>query len=448
MIRNRLAAVLALAVSLPLLARPPVQPPAATPPADTYVFVRCGALLDRPGQEPRRNVTLVVKNGKVDAVLPGVDVALKLPGEATATEVDLRDRFVLPGLIDCHVHLTFEYSPEAALRAVTETPTDAAMRGVVYARRTLDAGFTTVRDVGATGEAIFALREAISRGDIPGPRVLAAGKSISITGGHADPTNGYRADVFRIPGPEEGVADGPDACMRAVRNQIKRGADLIKITATGGVLSRSGAGLAQHFTDEELAAIVRAAHAMGRKVAAHAHGTDGINAAIRAGVDSIEHGTFTDGESDRLLKERGTWLVPTLLASATVTENAKKPGYYIAPVARKALEAGPARQASFARSLRAGVPVAFGTDSGVSVHGENAREFALMVDAGMNPADCIVAATVNAATLCGVESEVGTLEPGKQADLIAVKGDPLRDVTELERVVFVMRGGRVWKDAR
>ncbi|MFN0133213.1 MAG: amidohydrolase family protein [Phycisphaerales bacterium] len=417
-----------------------------SPKPDRYVLVRCGRLLDVPGKPPRADATLVVRNDKVDRVVDGFggpDLSKERTAGATISEVDLRDSFVLPGLIDCHVHLTMEFSPDTALKAVTETASDKAMRGVVYAKRTLDAGFTTVRDLGAEAEAIFALRDAIARGDVVGPRIIAAGKSVAITGGHADPTNGYRADVFGVPGPEEGVADGPDECMKAVRAQIKRGADVIKITATGGVLSRSGAGLALHFTEDELRAIVVAAHAMGRKVAAHAHGTDGINAALRAGVDSIEHATFIDDESLRLFKEKGTWMVPTLLASATVTENARKPGYYIDVVARKALEAGPARMTNFSRSIKSGVKVAFGTDSGVSTHGLNAREFALMVQAGMSPADCIVAATINAAALCGLEREIGTIEPGKQADVIAVRGDPLTDATEFERVTFVMRGGSV-----
>lgn len=417
-----------------------------SPRSDRYVLVRCGRLLDVPGKPPREGATLVVRNERVERVVDGLrgpDLSREREGGADVREVDLREAFVMPGLIDCHVHLTMEFTSDIAMRNVTDSASDKAMRGLVYAKRTVEAGFTTVRDLGGESEAVFALRDAIARGDAVGPRIIAAGKAVSITGGHADPTNGYRADVFAAPGPEEGVADGADACMKAVRAQIKRGADVIKITATGGVLSRSGAGLAQHFTDEELRAIVQAAHAMGRRVAAHAHGTDGINAALRAGVDSIEHATFTDDESLRLFKERGAWMVPTLLASATVTENARKPGYYIDVVARKALEAGPARMSNFTRAIGAGVKVAFGTDSGVSPHGQNAREFGLMAQAGMSPADCLVAATIHAATLCGVQDQVGTLEPGKQADVIAVRGDPLADVTVLERVTFVMRGGEV-----
>lgn len=421
------------------------------PAHDLYTVVRCGHLLDVPGKAARTNATLVIKNDKVDRVLDGLtgpDLSKEQQGGASVREIDLKDRYVLPGLIDCHVHLTMEYTSDVRFRAVVETTCDNAIHGVMFAKRTLEAGFTTVRDVGAEADAIFALREGINRGDIVGPRILAAGKAISITGGHADPTNGYRDDVFKMPGPEVGVADGPDECMKAVRNQIKHGADLIKITATGGVLSLSAAGLAQHFTDEEMVAIVRAAHAMGRKVAAHAHGTDGINAAIRAGVDSIEHATFTDEGSLKLFKEKGAWMVPTLLASATVTENAQKPGYYHAAVAKKALEAGPARMTNFTKALQAGVKIAFGTDTGVSPHGQNAKEFGLLVKGGMKPMDCIVAATVSAADLCGVSKDVGTLEPGKSADVIAVAKDPLADITELERVVFVMRVGRVAKDER
>ncbi|MDX2148188.1 MAG: amidohydrolase family protein [Planctomycetota bacterium] len=416
---------------------------------DRYVLVRCGRLLAVPGEAVTRDVTIVIKNRRIERIMPGFDgpdLAQERAAGADVVETDLRDRFVLPGLIDCHVHLTFEMGPDNALRVVTESTSDRALRGVVFARRTLEAGFTTVRDLGGEAEAIFALRDAINRGDVPGPRILAAGKAISVTGGHADPGNGLREDVFCHVGPEVGVADGPDECLKAVRMQVKRGADVIKIMATGGVLSRSAAGLAQHFTEEELRALVAAAHSMKRKIAAHAHGTDGINAALRAGVDSIEHGTFSDEETLRLLKEKKAWLVPTLLASATSMENARKPGYYIEAVAKKAMEAGPARFANFTKSVAAGVAVAFGTDSGVSAHGQNAREFGLLVQCGMTPEQCVIAATRNAAGLLGLADEIGTLEPGKLADLIGVDGDPLRDVGVFGNVRFVMRGGVVVKD--
>lgn len=429
--------------SLALAQAEPGKPEPAKPAADRYTIIRCGQLLDVPGKSPRAGATILIKNDKIESVHDGVDIMFKLPGEAVVTDIDLKDRFVLPGLIDCHVHLGTEISGEYRLRAFQESDGDTTVRAIVNARKNLDAGFTTVRDVGGVPAAIFAVRDGINRGDLVGPRVLAAGKSISITGGHADPTNGRREDLMITNQPDDGVADGPDECMKAVRHQIKLGSDLIKLTATGGVLSQSTAGLAQHFTDAELAAIVKAAHSMGRKVAAHAHGTDGINAALRAGCDSIEHSSYMDDESLRLFKEKGAWYVPTLLAGATVAENAKKPGFYPRMVVKKAEQVGPVMIDTFRKAHAAGVKVAFGTDTGVSPHGENAREFALMVQGGMSPAECIVAATINAATCSGIEKEVGTLEPGKIADLIAVKGDPLKDVTELERVNFVMARGAV-----
>jgi imidazolonepropionase-like amidohydrolase len=421
------------------------------PKADTYALVRCGHLIDVPGKPARANVTLVIKNDRVEGVLPGLDVRPKLPGDAAVREVDLGQHWVLPGLIDCHVHLLTQPDATARARTMTESPEFVAVRATRHARLNLEAGFTTVRDLGANPQAIFAVRDAINQGLIVGPRIIAAGKSISITGGHGDPTNGFRADIVGQPTPDDGIADGPDECMKAVRNQVKLGADVIKTTATGGVLSASTAGLAQHYTNPELEAIVQTAHAMGRKVAAHAHGTDGINAAIRAGVDSVEHGTYLDDESIRLLKEReaaGTrcYHVPTLLAARTVMENARQPGFYLPMVARKAMEVGPRAQENFRRSHAAGVAIAFGTDTGVSPQGLNAREFALMVEGGMTAQEALIAATVTASHLLGLEGEIGTLEPGKAADLIAVKADPLKDITVLERVEFVMRAGAVVKE--
>jgi imidazolonepropionase-like amidohydrolase len=351
----------------------------------------------------------------------------------------------MPGLIDCHVHLTGTWDREQRLRFVQETDADATVRGVLNARLTLEAGFTTVRDLLAYGDSIFAIRNGIDRGDIPGPRIIAAGKAISITGGHADESNGYRQDLFPDEGIERGVADGPAACAAAVRYQVKRGADVIKLTATGGVLSASTAGLAQHFSDQELATIVATAHSLGRKAAAHAHGVDGINAALRAGVDSVEHATYLNDESIKLFKEKGAYYVPTLLAAKTVADNAKIPGFYLAVVARKADQVGPMAIEAFRKAHAADVKIAFGTDTGVSAHGQNAREFALMVQGGMTPDEAIKAATVNAADLLSLLAQTGTIEKGKLADIIAVKGDPTKDVTELERVTFVMRSGVVYK---
>jgi imidazolonepropionase-like amidohydrolase len=393
----------------------------------------------------------VVVGGRIGAGQEGfgpVDTAaLGKPG-AQVKEIDLKESWVLPGLIDCHVHLTTEYDQGYRTHLVTYTDADNTIRGVAFAKRTLEAGFTTVRDLGAVGDCVFALRDGIERGDVVGPRMLVAGHAITMTGGHADQSLGFREDVWGPIGPDGGVADGPAECMKAVRAQIKRGADVIKLTATGGVLSASTAGLAQHFSDQELASIVATAHALGRKAAAHAHGTDGINAALRAGVDSIEHGTYLNDESIKLFKEKGAYYVPTLLAGHTVAENAKIPGYYIAIVAKKAAEVGPRIMEAFRKAHAAGVKIAFGTDTGVSPHGQNAREFALMVEGGMRPSEAIEAATVTAAELLGLSDQIGTIQPGKQADLIAVKADPGQTITELERVAFVMKGGVVYKGGR
>ena len=420
------------------------EPPA---PAPRWTVVHCGSLLAVPGQPVRQTMTVVVRDGVIDNVLPGFTDPANLPELANArvSVVDLGDRLVLPGLIDCHTHLTGEYTADIRLRRVEETDADSAIRGVVYARRTLEAGFTTVRNVGSSGDAAFALRDAIRAGLVAGPRILVAGESISPTGGHSDSTLGYREDLFAMPESMQGIADGTAACRRAVRAQVKRGADVIKLTATGGVLSATAAGTEQQFFDDELEAIVQTAHLLGRKVAAHAHGTRGINAALRAGVDSIEHGTFLDDESISLFKKTGAALVPTILAGKTVTEWARIEGYFPPPVAQKARRVGPEIQDAFARAYRGGVTIAFGTDSGVSHHGENAREFAYMVEAGMSEADAIISATINAARLLGLDDSVGTIEVGKAADLIATAGNPLLDISELERVVFVMRGGKVYK---
>lgn len=445
LLRFFLGAVLAL-----LIFAPPTRLFAqnATNSSDRYTLIRCGSLLDRPGQPARSNATIVVKNDRIDRVVDGLTGPELGADTKTIREIDLKDQFVLPGLIDCHVHVTFESSPDQRVRGIEESDAHATVRGVTYCRKTVEAGFTTVRDVGAYGDSIFALRDGINRGDIVGPRILCAGKSISITGGHADPTNGYRSDVWSVPTPIQGIADGPDECMKAVRNQIKRGADCIKLTATGGVLSQSTAGLRQHFTDEELKAIVIAAHAMGRKVAAHAHGTDGIKAALKAGCDSIEHATFQDEEAIDLFTKTGAWYVPTLLAGATVLANADVPGYYPPMIARKAKEAGPVMIETFRKAHSAGVKIAFGTDSGVSNHGENAKEFALMMQGGMSASEAIECATTRAAQCIGIERDVGSLEAGKYADVIAVAKDPTKNAAELEHVTFVMKSGEVVKPRR
>jgi len=321
---------------------------------------------------------------------------------------------------------------------------DAAMAGARFARRTLMAGFTTVADLGGPNEAVFALRDAIRQGDVPGPRVIASGSSVSIHGGHGD-INGYREDVMHLLSPES-VCSGVDDCMRAVRTQVRAGADIIKITATGGVLSNTAAGLGQQFSDEELAAIVGAGHRMGRQVTAHAHGADGINSFLRAGGDSIEHGTYLDAESIRLMRREGVWLVPTLLAGDFVARVASGPDNFLTPAqTAKALEAGPKMLDMARRAYDGGVRIAFGTDSGVSAHGDNAQEFALLVRAGLTPLEAVRAATVGAAEHLRISREAGRIAAGMPADLIAVTGDPLTDVTVLEHVLFVMKGGVVYR---
>jgi imidazolonepropionase-like amidohydrolase len=318
------------------------------------------------------------------------------------------------------------------------------MVGARYARKTLEAGFTTVADLGADDEAIFALRDAAARGDIPSPRIIASGQPISVHGGHGD-VNGFRGDVMHVLRPSS-VCSGPEDCRRAVREQVWRGADIIKITATGGVLSNTAAGLNQQFLEDELKSIVEAAHRMGRKVTAHAHGGDGVNAFLKAGGDAIEHGTYLDAESIRLFKQRGAYLVPTLMAGDYVARIANSPQNFFTPAqTAKAREAGPKMLDMARRAHQGGVKIAYGTDSGVSAHGDNAGEFALLVRAGMTPLQAIQAATVNAADHFRLSNEIGSIAPGKAADLIAVRGDPLRDVTVLQNVGFVMKDGRVYK---
>ena len=403
------------------------------------LFVQAGRLLADPATGKVETArTLVIDKGQIVRIVDGY---VSEPGGRV---VDLKDSFVLPGLIDSHVHLTGEQNPNGRLQAVTRSPADNAMVGAGFARETLMAGFTTVANLGAQSQAIFALREGIKRGDVVGPRILASGSSIAVHGGHAD-INGYSEDVMHALRPES-VCSGADDCRRAVREQIWLGADLIKITATGGVLSNTAAGLAKQFSDAELAAIVEAAHSMGRKVTAHAHGVDGINAFLKAGGDSIEHGTYLDNESIALFKKNGAYLVPTLMAGDFVYRVASGPNNYFTPAqTAKALDAGPKMLAMARRAHEGGVKIAFGTDSGVSAHGDNAGEFALLVKAGLTPLQAIQTATVNAAAHFDLSAEIGSLAPGKAADLIAVKGDPLTDVTVLQSVTSVIKGGAVVK---
>ncbi len=411
------------------------------------VVLHCGQLLAEPGQPPRGESTVVIKDGVITDIFNGIAFIDAAPGQPQNTHIDLMDKFVLPGLIDCHTHLTFELPPmQMRLRKqLTEDATYEAIDGTHNALKTLMAGFTTVRNVGSGGAAIYALRSRIAEGVIPGPRILAAGKTISVTGGHGDPTNGINPALSPALTATDGIANGPDEFRHATRERIRQGSDLIKITSTGGVLSNTAAGLGQQMFDDEIEAVVETAHMMGRKVACHAHGTDGINAALRAGVDSIEHGTYLDDSSIALFKETGAYLVPTIHAGKFVAEKASDPAWFNPAIRAKAEAVGPIIQNSFAKAHRAGVKVAFGTDVGVGAHGTNALELVYMTEAGMSPADAIKCATVNAADLCGLSDSVGKIAKGYQADIIAVDTNPLEDIATLQNVTFVMKGGKVFK---
>ncbi len=402
--------------------------------------IHAGRLLADPstGRVLTEQSILVGSDGKVI----GVEAGYVTPDGATV--IDERNRFVLPGLIDSHVHLTGELGPNQLLDEVQLTIADAALRGAENARKTVEAGFTTVADVGGPNDAVFGLRRAIAEGRIPGPRVIAAGWIVTPDGGHAD-EQGYAPDVLNVLR-NPAACSGPDACARAVRRQIQAGADIIKITATGGVLSNNAAGVAQQFTPEELHAIVTAAHMMGRRVTAHAHGVDGINAALRAGVDSIEHGTFSDAESFRLFHQGNRYLIPTMMAGWWVTQLADQGGVLTPAQAAKARQVGPQLMGMVRRARAAHVRIAFGTDTGVSPHGMNAREFQLLVEAGYSPLEAIQFATVAAADHLQLNGTAGRIAQGYSADIIAVDGDPTRDVATLMHVPFVMARGTVAKN--
>ena len=409
-------------------------------PAFAQTVIHAGQLLAEPGRGVAQEQTIVVCDGRIEAIKQGYQDGTC--GGADMTVVDLKDHWVMPGLIDSHVHITGELSPKQKLERVEMSDARVAMRAWSYADKTLAAGFTTVRDVGANAEAVFALRDAINAGELTGPRILTAGATISATGGHGD-VHGYREEILHL-FEDSSRCDGADDCRRAVRRQVKRGSDLIKITATGGVLSETAAGTGQQMFDDEMTAVVRTAHSLGRKVAAHAHDADGINAALRAGVDSIEHGTYLNAESIRLFKETGAYLGPTVLAGETVAEmGAAENSFMPPPIAAKAVRVGPQMLDMLGRAYDGGVKIAFGTDTGVSKHGDNARELELMVEAGMPHETVLRSATVEAATLLGLADRIGTLEAGKAADIIAVSQDPLADMSVMRDVAFVMKGGAI-----
>lgn len=402
-------------------------------------LVHCGKLIDGKSRSAQSQMTLVIEGRMIVAVEKGYTIATT--GDAL---IDLSQKTVLPGLIDLHVHLEGETNKDQALQRFTLNDADVALRSALFARKTLMAGFTTVRDVGGSGVNV-ALRNAVNQGITEGPRIFTAGKSIATTGGHADPTNGYRRDLMGDPGPREGVINSPEDARQAVRQRYKDGSDLIKITATGGVLSIAKDGSGPQFTDEELKAIISTAKDYGMHVAAHAHGAEGMKRAVLAGVTTIEHGTKMTEEVMDLMKQRGTFYVPTITAGRFVAEQAKVPDYYHPAVVPKALEIGPMIQDTFRKAYRRGVKIAFGTDAGVFPHGQNAKEFGYMVEAGMAPIDAIHAATVVNAGILGIFDKVGTLEPGKFADIIATDENPLDDIHTLETVAFVMKEGKIYK---
>lgn len=401
-------------------------------------ILHCGKFIDGKSEQVKLQMSIVVSEKKIIDIKSGY-----FQGGAEDTIIDLKNKTVLPGLMDMHVHLSGQLSPQSYSERFFMNRDDYAYRSVPYARKTLMAGFTTVRDLG--GEINTSLRNAINRGWIVGPRIFSAGKPLATTGGHADPTNGLNIELMGDPNPKDGVVNGVEDARKAVRQRYKNGADQIKITATGGVLSVAKSGQNPQFTEEEIREIVNTAKDYGMHVAAHAHGAEGMKRAIRAGVRSIEHGTFMDEEVMELMKQHGTFYVPTILAGVTVAEKAKTKGYFPDVVRPKAARIGPQITETFANAYKAGVKIAFGTDSGVSEHGENAKEFQLMVEAGMPAMEAIQAATRVTAELLGIEDELGTLEKGKIADIIAVDGDPLQDITAMQKVAFVMKEGVVYK---
>lgn len=402
----------------------------------TYIY--CGTLIDGVANKASSQMTIIVTGNKITGIKKGYETAT-----AGTTIIDLKNKTVMPGLIDCHVHLSSETSRSRYTEGFSLNPEDFAFRSVNYAERTLMAGFTTVRDLG--GNTTIALRNAINGGFIKGPRIIAAGKSIATTGGHADPTNALNREYIGDPEAKQGVINSPDEATKAVRQRYKEGSDVIKITATGGVLSNAKDGSGAHFTEAEIRAVVNTAEDYNFKVAAHAHGAEGMKRAIRAGVHSIEHGTFMDDEVITLMKQNGTYYVPTIIAGKSTADSAKISGYYPPMVTVKALETGPKIQATFAKAYKAGVKIAFGTDAGVFRHGMNWKEFIYMTEAGMPPMAAIQSATFTAADLLGISDITGTISAGKMADIIAVDADPLANMEVMKDVRFVMKEGIVYK---
>ena len=407
--------------------------------ADT--LIHAGKVFTGTSNSLQENVTIVVEDNKIKAVKKGFAEA-----QEGDTVIDLKTSTVMPGLMDMHVHLSSQHGgPQTYLERFSLNEADYALRAANYAKITLDSGFTTVRNLGDGYNETVALRNAISKGYATGPRIYTVAKSIATTGGHADPSNGLSHLLRPDVGPKQGVVNGEAEAREAVRTRYQDGADWIKITATGGVLSVAKSGQNPQFMTDELEAIVETAKDYGMTVAVHAHGKEGMKRAIEAGVDSIEHGTYMDDEIRTLMKKHGTYYVPTILAGKFVADKAKIDGFFPELVRPKAAAIGPLIQNTFEQAHKAGVKIAFGTDSGVSAHGDNAQEFSLMVEAGMKPADALLSATVNSANLLGISDILGTLEEGKLADIVAVQGNPLDDISLMESVSFVMKDGVVYK---
>jgi len=444
MTKSRALALAAIVLSLPAVAL-------ADAPANHDVSVlHCARLVDPVGGKLLGATTVIVEDGRIKELRSGsvdgkpYEDAAHQAG-ASYRQIELADATCMPGLIDSHAHLTMQFSKTTYSDQFRLNPADYAILGTVYARRTLLAGFTTVRNVGDAHNESIALRNAINAGTVPGPRIFSAGQFVGTTGGHADQTDGYRLDLQGDPGPKDGIINSPEDAWKAVRQHYKDGADMIKIMPSGGVLDESASADNSQMTLEEIKAVVAAAHDYGFTVAAHAHGAEAIRRAVLGGVDSIEHGTFMNDEDMKLMKEHGTWYVPTIIAGKFAEEKAKE-GWYPPQVTAKALQVGPIIQATAGKAYKAGVKIAFGTDAGVYPHGENAKEFEYMVQAGMPPMFVLQAATTHAAELLHKQDELGQIAVGRQADVIAVPGNPLDDITAMQRVSFVMKGGVVYKE--
>lgn len=408
--------------------------------AQSTSYLYCGSVLDCKGSSAQSEMTIIVKDNLIQSIQEGY-----VSAPDTVKVINLKNQTVMPGLMDMHVHIEGQSSPKRYEEGFRMNDADVALKATMYCEKTLMAGFTTVRDLGGSGVNV-SLRNAVNRGFIPGPRIYTCEKGIGTTGGHADPTNGVRKDLMHDPGPKEGVINSVEDAKKAVRQRYKNGADVIKITATGGVLSVAKDGQGPQFTVEEVEAIVSASNDYGYVTAAHAHGPEGMKRAVQGGIHSIEHGTFMNEEIMNLMKKNGTYYVPTISAGKFVYEVAtRNPQYFPAMIRKKAIEVGPQIQETFAKAYAAGVKIAFGTDTGVSPHGDNAKEFFYMVEAGMPAYEAIKSATVGASDLLRISDQYGTLEAGKMADIVAVKGNPLTNIELLQDVTFVMKDGVVYK---